>query len=523
MIKIIREQWSRTGDSGQAWSIIACLALFRLIYIALAPVTSQEVYYWLYSKHPDLAYLDHPPMIAYSIYLGTQLFGDNGFGIKFMAVIWSLLTNIFLYFTVVRGLSATSAKDAAHIGIVAVLLYNLTLFAHAFAIIQQPDAALLFFWLLVIFFVQEFELTGRARNLICAGLALGLGMLCKYTAVALLPGVLIALLLTPRGRGSLVTPYTWLALAFAGLVFSPVIYWNSHHDWVSFQMQFQDRGGEITSQKTIHIKYFFQLLGTQLAMLMPLVFVLLVRFHYHMAARWRDYPQAHFYFLSGIFLIAGFVLISFTAKVKVHWLLPGYLGVILGIVVVFRSSVWFGSRWIKRGAAFSLGLIGLCHGLFLVPGFQIFQVNSWSGWRELTTEVVQLQEQLGGPDKVFLFADSHKTAAYLTFYSPDQQRTYAQNIYGQFAKQFNVWGEPDTLQGKDALFVSSRSELSPGEASQLASYFDSVTRVAKFSYPLISVGDEPARDVFCFLGTNYHLPPGHGRQKPIPIQSSDEF
>jgi 4-amino-4-deoxy-L-arabinose transferase-like glycosyltransferase len=520
--KFIREVWGRTDGSRRAWLIIACLTLFRLLYIALAPVTSQEVYYWLYSKHPDFAYLDHPPMIAYSIYLGTQLFGDNGFAIKFMAVVWSLLTNIFLYLTVVRGLPEIPSKEAGQRGILAVLLYNLTLFAHAFAIIQQPDAALLFFWLLVIFFVQEFQLTGRARNLTYAGVALGLGMLCKYTAVALLPGVLIALLLTPRGRVSFLTPYPWLALALAGLVFSPVIFWNWDHDWSSFQMQFQDRGGEITSQKTIRFNYFLQLLGTQLAMLMPLVFVLLIRFYCRMAARWRDYPQAHFYFLSGIFLIAGFVLISFTTKVKVHWLLPGYLGVILGIVAVFGSSLAFGSRWFKRGAAFSLGLIGLCHGLFLLPGFQIFQVNSWSGWRELTAEVVRLQAELGGPDKVFLFADSHKTAAYLTFYSPDQQRTYAQNIYGQFAKQFSVWGEPETLFGKNALFISSRAELSAGEASQFPRYFDAVTRVAKFSYPLISIGDDPVRDVYCFLGVNYHLPPDHVRQKPIQMQGSDD-
>ncbi|MCI0667525.1 MAG: glycosyltransferase family 39 protein [Methylococcaceae bacterium] len=507
--------WNRLDRSTQAWSIIACLTLFRLVYIAFAPVTSQEVYYWLYSKHPALAYVDHPPMIAYSIVLGTSLFGDNGFGIKFMAVVWSLLTNVFLFLTVRRGLFRSSADDAGKLGILAVLLYNLTLFAHAFAVIQQPDAALLFFWVLAIFFVQEFQLTGRPANLIFAGIALGSGMLCKYTAAALLPGLLAALLSTRRGRGSLWSPYPWLAMLIAGLVFSPVIYWNWGHEWASFQMQFQDRGGEIASQRSVQFRYFFQLLGTQMAMLMPLVFVLLVRFYYRMASAWREVPEAHLYFLSGIFLIAGFILISFTTKVKVHWLLPGYLGVILGVVVAFRYSLSFRSPWIMRGTWFSLGLIGLCHALFLVPGFQIFQVNSWSGWRDLTKQIVALQEQLGGQEKVFLFADSHKTAAYLTFYSPDHQRTYALNIIGQFAKQFNVWGEPQSLQGKNALYVTSAPDLSEGEGALLEKYFDKVTRIAKFSYPLISLGDEPTRDVTCYLGTNYRLQPRSAIQEPV--------
>ncbi|MGH8553260.1 MAG: glycosyltransferase family 39 protein, partial [Methylococcales bacterium] len=397
-------------------------------------MTAQEVYYWLYAKHPDWAYVDHPPMIAASILIGTRFFGDSGFAIKLMGVVWSLLTNIFLYWTIVRGLSKTTAENIEQLGFWVVLLYNLTLFAHAFAVIQQPDTALMFFWLLVVFFVQGFQLTEKCLNLIIAGIALGIAMLCKYTALALLPGILIALLLTPGERRSLVTIYPWISLLAAAAVFSPVIYWNWNHDWASFDMQFNYRGEEITSRRGFGFKYFFQLLGTQLAMLTPLVFVLLIGFYYRIATRWREYSQARLYFLSGVFLIAGFVLISFTNKVKVHWLLPGYLGVLLGIVIVFRGWLSFDRSWIRCGAWFSAVLIVVCHGLFLVPGFQIFQVNSWSGWGDLTAKVEHLQELLGGQEQVFLFADSHKTAAYLNFYTKDHQRTYGQNIFGGFAK-----------------------------------------------------------------------------------------
>ena len=41
------------------------------------PVFSQEAYYWTYAQHPDLAYFDHPPMMAWLIWLGTAVFGER--------------------------------------------------------------------------------------------------------------------------------------------------------------------------------------------------------------------------------------------------------------------------------------------------------------------------------------------------------------------------------------------------------------------------------------------------------------
>lgn len=486
--------------SFRVWLIIAGLTLFRLVYIAFAPITEQEAYYWLYSQHPDMAYVDHPPMVAYSIYLGTRLFGDTVFGIKFLAVIGALVTNILLYNTVQRALPGIPRLESIQIGILALVTYNLTLFAHAYAIIQQPDSALLLFWLVVIYFVQEFQLTGRRMNLVYAGIGLGLGLLCKYTAAALLPGVFIALLFSAQGRRVLLSPYPWVAVLLSVLLFSPVIYWNWQQGWVSFQMQFVERGDTISSN-SVQLKYFLQLVLTQLVMLMPLVFLFLPRFFYRMIRRWKEYRAAQFYFLSGVFIIVGFTLISFISHVKTNWLLPGYLGVILGIVLVYRSRITIRFPWI------SCGLIVLCHILFLFPGLQILKINSWSGWDELTHEIIELQDKLGGPNQVFIFSDSHKISSYISFYSPGHQRTYAKNIYGVFSKQFTVWGVPEALTGKSGLMISSEPELPPADKAQLERYFDRISPIGKFTYPLISFGGNATREVYCFLGTNYRLHP----------------
>lgn len=485
------------------WVLLSCLTLVRLVYIGFAPVTAQEAYYWLYAQNPALSYVDHPPSIAYSILLGTSLFGDSGFGIKFMAVVWSLLTNILLYVTACRLCSGVPGYQAKYTATIAVLIYNLTLFSHVFAVIHQPDSSLLFFWLLVLYFVQEFQLTGRNRNFIFAGIALGFALLCKYTAIAIVPGVLIAILCDPKLRKSLFTVYPYLALMIALIVFSPVIVWNADHDWISFRMQFNDRAAKAAGGNMIHYKYILQLLGTQLAMLTPLIFVLAIKSCLKMAMEWRRHRVVRLQFLSGAVLIVGFTFISLTSKVKLHWLLPGYLGIIVCIVILFNAVEITRSKWVKSGVGFSLVLILVCHILFVLPGFQIFQVNSWSGWRQFSEQVIELQREVGGPNKVFIFTDSHKTAAYITLYSPNHQRTYAQNVIGGFSKQLSVWGVPESLKGMDGLYISRHSKLSPTEQDLLKQFFDDIVLVATFSYPLLSVGDKPTREIYCFLGKNY--------------------
>lgn len=485
------------------WVLVTGLTLTRLVYIGFAPVTAQEAYYWLYAQNPALSYVDHPPLIAYSILLGTTLFGDNGFGIKFMAVVWSLLTNILLYVTACRVGANQPGNQAKDTACIAVLIYNLTLFSHVFAVIQQPDSSLLFFWLLVLFFVQEFQQTGQRKNFIFAGIALGFALLCKYTAIVIVPGILMAIIFDSKLRKSLLTAYPYLALAIALTIFSPVILWNAEHDWSSFRMQFGHRAGTAIDGSIIHYRYILQLFGTQLAMLTPLVFLLFIKSSLKMAMEWRRHSVVRLQYLSGAVLIIGFTLISLTSKVKLHWLLPGYLGIIVSIAILFNEIVVKRSKWMTMGVGFSLVLILACHLLFIVPGVQIFQVNSWSGWRQFSEQVIKLQGKWGGQDNVFIFTDSHKTAAYITLYSSNHQRTYAQNVIGGYSKQLSIWGVPDSLNGKSGLYISTRPKLTLEEQILLKRYFDDIVLVATFSYPLLSVGDESTREIYCFLGKNY--------------------
>ena len=72
-------------------TIVLPLALFfillRLLYMGALELIPEEAYYWNYSEHLDIGYLDHPPMVAWLIKIGTWLFGWTEFGIRFFAPI----------------------------------------------------------------------------------------------------------------------------------------------------------------------------------------------------------------------------------------------------------------------------------------------------------------------------------------------------------------------------------------------------------------------------------------------------
>ncbi|MGH7855530.1 MAG: glycosyltransferase family 39 protein, partial [Candidatus Binatia bacterium] len=43
--------------------------------------------YWNYAQHLDFSYLDHPPMVAWLIWLSTSLFGNSEFSVRLPASI----------------------------------------------------------------------------------------------------------------------------------------------------------------------------------------------------------------------------------------------------------------------------------------------------------------------------------------------------------------------------------------------------------------------------------------------------
>ena len=79
------------------WIFLAVATVIRLILSFLFPLSADESYYWLWSKHLSLSYVDHPPLVAYINFLTT--FGrEDLFALRLGANFLVLLTSILIYF-----------------------------------------------------------------------------------------------------------------------------------------------------------------------------------------------------------------------------------------------------------------------------------------------------------------------------------------------------------------------------------------------------------------------------------------
>jgi dolichol-phosphate mannosyltransferase len=137
--------------------LVAGLLLLRLATLAAPDLFPEEAYYWLYARHLDLGYLDHPPMVAWLIHFGTTLFGHGEFGVRIFAFLCHLVTCFFVF-----RLTALCFDRRAAWTAMAMLQVLPFFFMTGFMI--TPDAPLTACWAGALYFLARvfFQENGRA-------------------------------------------------------------------------------------------------------------------------------------------------------------------------------------------------------------------------------------------------------------------------------------------------------------------------------------------------------------------------
>jgi len=212
-------------------ALIAVLTTLRVIYASLLDLRTDEAYYWTWSKENVLCFLDHPPMIAWFIRFGTAIFGDTNLGVRFAGILAMLITQLLLA-DIVRRVT----HDVRAI-VLAVLMPEAALYYGLLMAKVSSDVELIPFAIAMLCAVIRVNESSDGRWWLAAGVFAGLALLSKFTAVMLIPAVLAFMLVPNWRRRWLLSPYPWLAAAFALLLFLPVLIWNAQHDWASFRFQ----------------------------------------------------------------------------------------------------------------------------------------------------------------------------------------------------------------------------------------------------------------------------------------------
>jgi 4-amino-4-deoxy-L-arabinose transferase-like glycosyltransferase len=250
--------------SRQRWKLLLlALTLLRLAVAATVPLSADEAYYWVWSRHLAGGYLDHPPMVALWIRAGTELLGDTALGVRLLGP-WAALAGSLLI--------ARAAEDfwpGRRAGLAAAALLNATLMLNAGAVIMTPDTPLLLFWTAALAALARLLRTGNGTWWLAVGLACGLAFDSKYTAALLGGAILLWVLAVPQARRWLARWEFWAAGVLAIGCMAPVLLWNAAHGWASFAKQ----GGRAADwQPAQALRFVGELIGGQVGLVTPGVF-----------------------------------------------------------------------------------------------------------------------------------------------------------------------------------------------------------------------------------------------------------
>ncbi len=313
---------------------IAILLALRAVFAALLPLSADEAYYWLWSRHLAAGYLDHPPAIAWLIAAGTHLLGDTPLGVRLAGVLLSLPTSWLVWQSTLLLLK--DEKRAA----LAALFFNLTLMMSVELLAATPDMPSVVTSALFVWCLCKLQDSGNSRWWLGVGAAAGLGLLSKYSVLFLGAGAFLWMLIDARPRRWLATPWPWAGALLALLVAAPHLVWEWHHGFETFTFQFRRVGAS-----HLTLRYLGEFLGAQFGLATPLIFVLMC------VGLWRGSRRNHLFLLavpvwSSLLYFAQHALHD---RVQGNW--PCFLFPALAILAADAVSSEGWRRWVSWLAA----------------------------------------------------------------------------------------------------------------------------------------------------------------------------
>lgn len=231
-------------------STIAILALLSFALLGLrmfeftlsgAGFHVDEAQYWLWSRDLQWGYFSKPPVLVALITASTAAFGNSLLGVKALAMTCWILSAWVLGCLAYRVSGMRTAIFAGG-------LFSATLVSGLLGLSVTTDAPLTLCWALCMLTLWESaHASGTRATLwwIGCGLSLGLGVLSKYSALALGISALWLLAATPSHQRRSVFLGGLLASGVALMVLIPHLFWNMANNWPTAQHTL-----EITVQET---------------------------------------------------------------------------------------------------------------------------------------------------------------------------------------------------------------------------------------------------------------------------------
>ena len=459
-----KKNWQALGIA-----LIAYAFVLRLVYAGSVELMPEEAYYWNYSRHLDFGYLDHPPMVAWLIRLGTALFGQSEFGVRAGALCCGAVTSVFVY-KLARNLFGEAGAVAA------LLLAQALPYFFLSGLLITPDAPLVAAWAASLYFLERALIGNQSRAWWLAGISLGFGMISKYSIAILVPVTMVFMVWDSPSRRwwRRADPYVAALLAFA--IFSPVLVWNAQHEWASFAFQTSRRLAE-APQFALH-----KLIGSIIVLMTPTGVLAVAGVLLAWPVGNDELSEAsrrrRLFSLAILVPLSVFAAFSLRHEVKLDWTgalwtaaLPALgCAMIAGDATVSRFGRWIRAAWMPTivtlmliyGAGLHylvLGLPGLAYGKHI----EVIPV----GWRELSahiTETANAYLRSSGGEVLMVGMDRYAIASELAFYggahAASGLETANSHLFGGMGLMYERWMPPEAQEHRNLLLVAwTRGEL----------------------------------------------------------------
>jgi dolichol-phosphate mannosyltransferase len=461
--------------------IVGYTLLLRLMYLGLPDLIPEEAYYWNYAQHPSLGYLDHPPMVAWLITVGTSIFGDTEFGVR---------TGSFLCWIITAAFSFGFARNLydKETALRSVLFVSVFPAFFAFGFFALPDASLVASWAGTLFFLERALLAEKRAAWWGVGVCVGVGMLSKYTIGLLGLATLMFMFFDRKSLYWLRRPEPYAAVFLAMLLFMPVIVWNYQNDWLSFGFQTTRRVSSPTSF-SLHL-----LIGAALLLITPVGVLSAFQAIFSRSGSASDstgvtaYASRRRLFTLCYTLIPLLVFVAFSLRhpPNINWTGPLWLAI---IPVMARrltpvpgmeggwKPAWGQRLWVPMLVIVLLSYGAIFHYLAIgLPGVPYRQDKVQPvAWRQLGEDVRRIESEIEartGEKPLVVGMDKYNLASELAFYRRKKgesvhsavANTASRNLFGGGALMYEIWSPPDGYVGRTMILVGFKPAALSDEA-----------------------------------------------------------
>ncbi len=202
---------------------IAALALFNVaLHLAFYNTLGfhrDELLYFSLGAHPSAGYASVPPLTGWLAWLMIRVAGSNLFSARLLPALFSGVM-VFLASGLTKELKGN--RYAQILAAVAIVIFPINL--RGFYLFE-PVFLDVFFWTLIFWVLLKWINTQQNRWLLFLGIAVGLGLMNKYTVFLQLFCLFLVIFFTPY-RSLFRRRAFWLATVIAFLIFLPNIVWQ---------------------------------------------------------------------------------------------------------------------------------------------------------------------------------------------------------------------------------------------------------------------------------------------------------